>query len=94
MNHSTRTGSGCYAKPIQPNCAFFKPVELEDDFDKKPVPRLCFFYEDKGRDPSSDQYGLERWRVCFYYESHLAITKFWRSEEQKNRFLATLEKEA
>jgi hypothetical protein len=54
-------GSGCYAKPTPANCAFFKPTEILDELAAKSVARLCFFYEDKGRD-----YGFPRWRVCFY----------------------------
>lgn len=92
MKHSERVGSGCYTKPTPPNCGFFKPVELTDDFDTNPIPRLCFFYEDHGQDQNKS-YGVTRWRVSFYYASHFAITKFWTSEEGKNRFLATLEKE-
>lgn len=81
--HSQREGSGCYAKPTPANCGFFQPVEITDEFTGEP--RLCFFYEDKGRD-----YGFPRWRVCFYYASHLALTRFFESEAKKNAFLATL----
>src|SRR6185369_16266450 len=83
--------TGCFAEPILPHCSFFRPVELTDDFDRVPVARRCFFYEDLGRDPSLFL-GCERWRVVFYYASHLAITKVWASKEQKDAFLATLEK--
>lgn len=89
MNHSQLTGSGCCAQPTPPNCAFFKPTEILDELSARPVTRLCFFYEDKGRD-----IGFPRWRVCFYYESHMALTKFFASESEKNDFLASLEPEA
>lgn len=78
---------GCYAEPLQPNCAFFKRVGIVDDFTGKT--HECFFYEDKGRDIS-----FARWRVCFYYESHMALTKFFASEAEKSTFLAVLEPEA
>ncbi len=75
--------------PIPSNCAFFKPVEIVDELKSPSVSRLCFFYEDKGRDVS-----FARWRVCFYYESHKALTKFFASEKAKNEFLSSLEVEA
>lgn len=80
------TGSGeygCFTKPILPNCGFFAPTAIRDEFTG--VDRECFFYEDKGRDIS-----FPRWRVSFYYASHMAITRFFSSEAAKDGFLAVL----
>lgn len=78
--------TGCHTEPTPANCAFFKRVEIVDD--STGMTHDCFFYEDKGRD-----YGFPRWRVCFYYDSHLALTKFFASEADKNQFLASLQLE-
>ena len=75
--------TGCFAKPTPPNCGFFAPTVLHDDFSDHD--RTCFFYEDKGWDTS-----FPRWRVCFYYESHKAFTKFFPTERSKVEFLAAL----
>lgn len=87
--HSQIDGSGCYAKPLQSNCGFFQETEIEDSFTGKT--QVCFFYEDQGRDANPS--ATHPWRVVFYYASHLAITRKFGSEEQKNRFLAGLAKE-
>ena len=83
---SQRTGTGCYTKPTPPNCGFFEPTEIEDSFSGQR--HRCFLYEDKGCD-----IGFQRWRVCFYYKSHMALTKFFASEESKDRFIKSLPSE-
>jgi hypothetical protein len=82
--------TGCYAEPIQPNCAFFKAAEIVDSYTGKA--QRCFFYEDQGQD--SNPRSTHPWRVVFYYASHLAITKKFGTAGEKNRFLATLKGEA
>lgn len=75
--------TGCLREPIQPNCGRFEPTMIRDEFSGND--RRCFFYEDCGRDVSFD-----RWRVYFYYASHLALTKFFPSAEAKDAFISSL----
>ena len=46
-----------------------------------------YFTEGKGKDISFD-----RWRMCLYYEPHLALTEFFRTEKAYNEFLANSKK--
>lgn len=75
--------TGCFAEPTPANCGFFARTIIRDEFSNQD--RECFFYEDNGKDS-----GFPRWRVCFYYASHLALTKFFASEAEKDRFIASL----
>jgi hypothetical protein len=71
--------------PESDNTGYFTPCEITDCVG---LTETCFFYEDKGKD-LNEFYG-RRWRVCFYYESHKAITRFFSSEESKNKFILKL----
>ncbi len=76
------------------------PTQVTDSFDGKTV--TARYYEDHGKDPGAEtRVGLwnpnanwyekiNRWRVSFYYDTHLAITKLFHSEEDKNKFLNSL----
>ena len=71
--------------PERENTGYFEPCQITDCFG---LSEECFFYEDKGEDPNKSE--GRRWRVCFYYESHKAITKFFSSEEGKDKFILKL----